>query len=133
MKNHQINVLAEDIAQLIDKAYGYKAVRDGDMDALYKVITHYGRRRKYYIAGRLPAEDLIDGNSGDFFNAHTLPEAVGAFRESLLDGCYDEDRERLRNGGLYLETVIEQPEWGGPIMHINCGMPATEEGEAAIL
>ena len=102
LSNHQINVLCEDIAQLIDKAYGYKAVRDGDMDALYKVIKHYGRRRKYYIAGRLSDED----NSGDFFNAHTLPEAVGAFRESLLDGYYEEDRERLRNEGLYLETVI---------------------------
>ena len=47
LKNHEIEALVEDIAVLIDKAYGFKAVRDGDMDALYGLVKHYGRSHEY--------------------------------------------------------------------------------------
>ena len=129
LKNHEIEVLVEDIAQLIDKAYGFKAVRDGDMDALYGLVKHYGRKRQYYVMGRLFGEE----NNGGFYQGHTLLEAVQAHLTELKE-CYDpEDFQRLYDDAFYLETAIEEPpdvEGAGPIMHINCGDVRTEEGLA---
>tara|TARA_A100001037_G_scaffold305961_1_gene348277 strand:- start:1714 stop:1896 length:183 start_codon:yes stop_codon:yes gene_type:complete len=43
MSNHDKNVLVEDIAKIIDKAFGREVVRDGDLEPIYDLVDHYSR------------------------------------------------------------------------------------------
>lgn len=46
MSNYERNALVEDVAKIIDKAFGRAVVRDGDLEPIYNLVDHYAKRKE---------------------------------------------------------------------------------------
>lgn len=95
----EIRLLASAWREALDRLY---AKYDGDSQAVYRVLQHYGMRKGYQAFKGLKADSdriSLGRNHGE------IVEAVRAFAKALHDKELDERADRIAEAGIRVQTA----------------------------